>query len=189
MEKTPARIEQTAWQKRIRCEEVAEKSKCGIGEKHDGSYDRERKLEADGEELVGFPAKDQGRRGSEAVKRENFSFHQKSGEQNAAHHSRAQARDVESGNSGVKKQRRDDETDRPFSRQSSQRGQNPEKSRDDSHVQSCDGEQMEGAGLLKWFFDVFRRLMPQTESHPADRSRHFGRIFQIARQDTLHPSA
>src|SRR5438874_13098606 len=110
MEKTPARIEQTARQKRIRCEEAAEKSKCGIGQEYDRRHGRKRKLEADGEKVIGFPAKNQGRRGGEAVKRENFSFHQKSGEQNTAHHGRAQAGNVQPRDGGVKEQRRDDET-------------------------------------------------------------------------------
>src|ERR1700674_107287 len=91
MKKTAAGIKQTARQKRIGCEKAAEKSESGIGQKHDGRHDRERKLESDREKLVRFPAKDQGRRGGEAVERENFSFHQKSGEQHAAHDGRTQA--------------------------------------------------------------------------------------------------
>src|SRR5664279_986154 len=48
---------------------------------------------------------------------------------------------------------------------------------------------MQRAGLLKWFLDIFRRLMPQTENHSLDRSCDVGRVPQIPRKNGGHPVA
>ena len=48
---------------------------------------------------------------------------------------------------------------------------------------------MQGAGLLKWFLDVFGRLMSQTERNAAKKILRLRRIIKAARDRGLHPDA
>src|SRR6266480_4350215 len=50
-------------------------------------------------------------------------------------------------------------------------------------------EQMQRARLLKWFFDVFRRLMTQTENNATQKILHLWRIVESATNRGLHPGA
>jgi hypothetical protein len=55
-------------------------------------------------------------------------------------------------------------------------------------MQAGDGEQVKRTGLLEWFFNVFRRLMPEPERDPAEKISHIGRVFQTAANRVLHPA-
>src|ERR1043166_5285321 len=48
---------------------------------------------------------------------------------------------------------------------------------------------MERAGLLKWFLDIFRSLMPETKHNSADEILYVRRILQPATKCNLHPRA
>ena len=56
-------------------------------------------------------------------------------------------------------------------------------------MQTGDSEQVKRAGLLKWFFDVLRRLMPEPEHDSAEKALHFGCVLQSTANRVLHPVA
>src|SRR5947207_950670 len=47
---------------------------------------------------------------------------------------------------------------------------------------------MQSARLLKWFFDVFGRLLSQPEHDSAEKSLYLWRVLQAAAQPILHPT-
>ena len=47
---------------------------------------------------------------------------------------------------------------------------------------------MQSARLLKWFFDVFRRLPSQPEHDPTEKRLYLWRVLQPAAQPILHPT-
>src|SRR2546425_1149911 len=54
-------------------------------------------------------------------------------------------------------------------------------------MQAGHGKKMKGAGLLKWFLDVFGSLVAQTECNSADEILHVRRIVQTTTKHILHP--
>ena len=56
-------------------------------------------------------------------------------------------------------------------------------------MQTGDGKQVNRPGVLKWFFDILRRLVPDTERNAADKSLRFRGIIQVPANGILHPRA
>ena len=48
-------------------------------------------------------------------------------------------------------------------------------------------EKVQRAGLLEWFFDVLRRLVPQTKHNSAEKILDLWRVLQPSTQRILHP--
>ncbi len=96
---------------------------------------------------------------------------------------------METGDSRVKEETGNDERCRRRPRQAEERSQDPEKLRDDGHMQTGDGKEMQGSALLKGLLDVVRRLVPEAERHAVDQRRHLRRIFQVAGEIGAHPVA
>src|SRR5438309_11634829 len=47
---------------------------------------------------------------------------------------------------------------------------------------------MQSARLLKWFFDVFGRLLSQPQHDPTEKSLYLRRVLQATAQPILHPT-
>src|SRR4029077_15538712 len=95
---------------------------------------------------------------------------------------------MKTGDRRVKKETRNDKRRRGRARKAQERSQDPEQPRDDAHVQTGHGKQMQSAGLLKWFLNVVRRFVAQTERHTVDQGGYSRRILQAARDCRSHPS-
>lgn len=94
---------------------------------------------------------------------------------------------METGDGRIEKEARNDEGGGRFARQTAERGDDPEQSRDNANMQSGNGEKMECPGFLKRCFDIVRRFVPQTERHSIDQRDDFGRVLEPAAQSRAHP--
>ena len=56
-------------------------------------------------------------------------------------------------------------------------------------MQTRDCEQVKGTGLLKWFLDVFGRLMSQSKRDATEKILHLRRIVQATADHALQPGA
>src|ERR1700719_3368991 len=164
-----------------------QKTEERIGQQNDCADKRKGELKTDGKQFVRFPTENNERRRREAVERENFSFKKEAAEQNRTHHCRPDTRHMQAGHHRIKKDQRNDQSRRPFSRKLRNACQNPQKTRHNSDVQAGDGKEMKRARLLEWFFDVFRGLMSKTERDSADKILHVRRVVQTLTKSALHP--
>src|SRR5437667_3807620 len=150
--------QQASRQERIDCHPTLQKSEERIGKQHDRAHNREGQLKACGKKLVCIPAEKNERRCCEAVEYKSFSFEKETANHNRGHHCCPDAGNVQSCHCSVKKKQRNDERRCGPARKPRHRRQHPQKRGDDSHVQASDSEEVKRACLLKWFFDVLRRL-------------------------------
>src|SRR6266540_7200961 len=56
-------------------------------------------------------------------------------------------------------------------------------------MQTSDSKKVKRAGLLKWFLDVFRGLVPETEQDPTEKILNLRRVLQSSANCVLHPCA
>ena len=89
----------------------------------------------------------------------------------------------------IEEQKRNNHRGRHLARQTENGRSCPEQPRDNSDVESGNGEQMQSTGLLERFFNVVTCLMTEPECGAADQADRIRRIFDPATQGTLHPLA
>src|SRR6267378_8139933 len=96
---------------------------------------------------------------------------------------------MQSRDCGVEEEQRYDERSRPFARESCDHCQHPQQGGNNSHVQASDSEKVKSAGLLKWFLDVFRCLVPEAKHDSAEKILHLRCVLQSSANCVLHPCA
>jgi hypothetical protein len=94
---------------------------------------------------------------------------------------------VQSGHGCVKEEGGNDQRAGHFSRQPRHHGHNPEQLRENANVKSGDGEEMQRPGFLKRLFNVFGRLVAQSQHDPAEKTLDVWRVVQTATKRILQP--